>query len=170
VQHQDARLRNVGDNTHELHAMKTILLTLILISNVSAFTTEKEIRTFGFYSDATSINGGPPVGYTLQLWKYKESLIGRLIYNEGLFGVSISGFIDNVKYNPEKNAIRFESNLNGAIVKFRGKLYSNNIVGNYTWPDRTNKNVSLMSCCLDDEINIDYNAFADWIKMWEQLK
>lgn len=142
--------------------IKTILFTLILICNVNAFSLEKDVIKFGFYSNAISFAEEQPVGYTLQLWKYKGSIIGKLIYNEGCFGVNYSGFIDNVKYSPGRNAISFESNLNGTIVKFRGKINSNSIVGNFIWPDRINKNVLLTSCCLDDEINVDYNTLADW--------
>ncbi len=82
--------------------MKITLFFLIIISNVIAFTSDNELKTFGFYTNEKSTNGELPIGYTLQLWKYNNTLIGVLRYNEGSFGINTSGFIDNVKYNSKK--------------------------------------------------------------------
>ena len=70
----------------------------------------------------------------------------------------------------KRNTISFESNLNGTPVWFKGNVFSDIVLGTYTWPDRVNKNVSLMRCCADSEINIDYNTLADWIDMLKLSK
>ncbi|MBG6111887.1 hypothetical protein IWX84_002778 [Flavobacterium sp. CG_9.10] len=69
---------------------------------LTAFDIEKEVKTFGFYSNEKSNDGEHSKGYTLQLWKYRNTLIGKLSYNEGLIGDQISNYISNVKYNSEK--------------------------------------------------------------------
>lgn len=150
--------------------MKKTFLIFSLFLIFTSFKPESEIKPFGFYSNEKSSDGEHSNGYTLQLWKYKNNLIGKLSYNEGQIGTQVSGFISNVKYNSEKETLIFESKLDEERIVFNGKISKNKVVGTYIWPTRLDKNQTLKMCCKDAQINTEYQTFDEWEKMWKQYE
>jgi len=150
--------------------MKKTFLIFSLFLILTAFNIEKEVKTFGFYSNEKSNDGEHSKGYTLQLWKYKNTLIGKISYNEGLIGDQISGYISNVKYNSEKETLYFESALDGEKINFNGKISSSKTSGTYTWKSRIDKNQYMNICCEDAQINVDYLTLKEWKEMWKEFE
>lgn len=150
--------------------MKKTFFIFSIFLILTAFNIEKEVKTFGFYSNEKSNDGEHSKGYILQLWKYKNTLIGKISYNEGLIGNQISSYVFNVKYNEEKGILYFESTLDGEKIKFNGKISKSKTFGTYTWPSKIDKNQSMKICCDDAPINIDYQTLNEWKKMWEEFE
>lgn len=148
--------------------MKKAFFVLAIFLILTAFNTEKAIKTFGFYSNEKSNDGEHSQGYTLQLWKYKNTIIGKISYNEGLIGDNISGYIANVKFN--KEMLYFESTLNDEKIKFNGKISKTKIFGTFTWPSQVDKDQLMKLCCNDAPINVDYATLNEWKKMWYKFE
>lgn len=147
---------------------KTFILFYISILCFS-FEINNEVRKFGFYSNEISTDGEHSHGYTLQLWKYKNSLIGKLSYNEGLIGDQVSDYISNVNYNSKNGSLYFETALDNEKVNFNGKILKSKIIGTFKWNSKITNKESLGICCSDAEINIDYRTLDKWKKMWQRF-
>ncbi len=148
---------------------KTVILFFVFLL-VSAFNSESEVKTFGFYANEKSFDGEHSKGYTLHLWTYKNALIGWISYNEGLIGDQISGDISNVKYDQKRGTLSFESVLEGEKIKFSGKISKAEASGTFTWASKMDKKQTMESCCEDAPINRDYPTLKDWEKMRENFK
>lgn len=143
---------------------------LISLALILLLHPENEVKTFGFYSNEKSNDGEHSIGYTLQLWRYKNTLVGKVSYNEALIGDHSSGFISNVKYDPKRKTLSFDSILGKENVSFSGKIISSRISGAFTWARHKDQNQSLKSCCKDAEINKDYLTLSEWKKMWQKFE
>ncbi len=76
--------------------MKKAFFILSIFLILTAFNTEKEDKNIWLLFKQKSNDGEHSLGYTLELWKYKNTLVGKVSYNKGLIGDQISGYISNV--------------------------------------------------------------------------
>jgi hypothetical protein len=148
--------------------MKKIIIALFLFFSLSL---NAQVKKLGFYTNEVSKDGEHSTGYTLQLWKYNDMIIGQVSYNEGLIGDQISNFISNVQYDPESKSFSFQSKLGDSLLEFVGNIYKTEVLGAFKWNSiKATKRKSLKICCEDAEINIDYKSFEDWKQMWKQFE
>ena len=149
--------------------MKNIIL-LISFFIFSNFSVNDQVKKFGFYTNEKSSDGEHSIGYTVQLWKYQNSFIGKMAYNQGLIGDQEEGFIKNVKYNMTSGDLNFDSELSGEKITFIGKINDRKLVGTITRKNRADKNQTLTKCCSDAPINVDYPTIKAWQNMWKQFE
>ena len=150
-------------------SMKNLLLLLSLLFFTSSFI-DNDVKRFGFYSNEKSTDGEHSLGYTIQLWKYDNNIIGKIEFNEGLIGDQVGGFIENVKYNSKTGNLIFQSQLDTEKITFIGKVYKAKIIGKVIWKTKTDKNQVLEKCCNDAEINRDFPTIKDWKSMWQKFE
>lgn len=146
---------------------KNIILLFVLIS----ISLNAQVKKIGFYSNEVSKDAEHSVGYILQLWKYKDKIIGQISYNEGLIGDQISNFISNVQYDAKSKSFSFQSKLGNSHLEFIGKLYKSEVLGSFKWNStKATKQESLKICCKDSEINVDYKSLEHWNEMWKEFE
>ena len=147
--------------------MKKITIALLICFSLSL---QAQVKKFGFYTNERSGDGEHSFGYTFQLWKYNNTIIGKVSFTEGLIGDQVSSFISDVHYNPETNAISFVSKIDNTPLEFNGTIYKSEIRGVFKWNlKKVTKLETLKLCCKDAEINVDYKSFEDWKAMWKQF-
>ena len=118
---------------------KLILATLLLYMPSSLFDalyaaapTSQSVIRVGYYEKLESTTSGHCHGYSIYLWKYKDTLFGLLHRHQGLCGDPPCGVLDEIKLNPANKRISFKVDMAETRYSFSGTLDKELLTGTIT--------------------------------------
>jgi hypothetical protein len=93
-----------------------LIATLVAITRSSAIAQDptRSIRALGEFSNMR-LTEEHAYGYSVQLWRDGDSLIGLFLASEGLQGDTPTGALENVKYDPRTGSLSFAAKLSMGV-------------------------------------------------------
>jgi len=108
--------------------LRVIGSMMLLLATSTTFA--QDIRPLGFFENVHSSDGGEHCyGYSLQLWKYRDRLLGLLDIHQGLCGDPPCGVLQDAFLNVETGRLTFRSQIIGEAWDFAGTLKLDSVVG-----------------------------------------
>jgi hypothetical protein len=95
------------------------LLVAGAVVSVSGQNPERPIRTVGEFSNMRYTEEHA-YGYSVELWRDGDSLIGLLLVSEGLQGDTPTGLLENLKFDSRTGALSFTAKLTTGLVLLPG--------------------------------------------------
>ena len=129
--------------------IRSLLVAVIAWTCVGSVQAANEsVKFFGDYSHVESSTGEHCDGYSVTLWKHKDSLIGFIDHHRGLCGDPPTGILEEVSYTASTGSLSFTAKLSDGcifiqksrqcvptkdIVKFKGTLQRQVLEGMISW-------------------------------------
>jgi hypothetical protein len=96
-----------------------ILLSIAAASALFAQDSGRPVRAIGEFSNMR-FTEEHAYGYSVQLWRDGDSLIGLFLASEGLQGDTPTGMLENVKYDSRTGALSFAARLTIGLAVLPG--------------------------------------------------
>ena len=188
-----ATQRRNGMNFREIACF--IVLTIIMAIPCAGEdkTSGGRVEFLGEYVDLSSSGDGDHCGgYTVSIWKYKESLIGILNFYAAMCADPPSGIMQDISYSAQTGSLSFKAKLSVGLAEisppkrskdlfeFNGTFREGKLEGVMTWTDHnrdvpvlyqqkkiTLKDVNLTS--FPKGIDKSFETYADWEKYIEPI-
>ena len=119
--------------------IKLILATLLLYPPSSLFDplyadapASRSVVRVGYYEKVEATPSGHCNGYSIYLWKHKDTLFGLLHRHQGLCGDPPCGVLDEIKLNPTNKRISFKVDMAETRYSFSGTLDKELLTGTIT--------------------------------------
>ena len=101
---------------------------MLLLASSTAFS--QDIKPIGFFENVHSSDGGEHCyGYSLQMWIYRDQLLGLLDIHQGLCGDPPCGVLQDTFLDVETGRLTFRSQINEEAWDFEGTLKLDSVVG-----------------------------------------
>ena len=108
--------------------LRVIGSLMLLLSASTVFA--QDIRPLGSFENVRSSDGGEHCyGYSLELWQYRDRLLGLLDIHEGLCGDPPCGVLEDVFLDGNTGRLAFRSQIIGEAWDFAGTLKRDSVVG-----------------------------------------
>ena len=122
-------------------------------------------------------------GYTAELWREHNRILGLFLWSEGLMGDTPTGLLEDVRYEPRTASLSFLARLTTGLfsnrqfsmvpsrdmVRFRGTLKGRHLRGtleisNALTPEAAPKRekVDLTLSKKESDVMIDAKSYSDW--------
>lgn len=144
---------------------RPVLLALLLFLQPVA-TRVDQLQYLGSFHNVSSNDGGEHCGgYSLGLWKYRDSVLGLLDVHAGLCGDPPCGVIRDVSLDSKTGRLEFWSLINGQTIQFQGRLTRESIDGAF--------NAERVRLAQDrDRMSSSFEPDRDilaWCKFWSSV-
>jgi hypothetical protein len=165
---------------------QTIIALLIIFGAAKAIANDAPVVSYGEFTNLHSSTGEHCSGYNVELWTYKDNLVGFLSNSEGLCGDSPTGVLEHIDYVPSTGALSFSvkismgcSDLNEKreciyskdLFSFKGKLSQHRLKGTMTWYDPdTKRNFRSENITLKRSSDSSYMQRYESLERWEAAK
>ena len=162
-----------------------VLFALIPLCISNARASDNRVEFIGEYSHIESATGEHCTGYSVTLWKYKDSLAGFLYHHRGLCGDPPMGILEGTTYSVSTGSLSFNVKLSdGSIfqagrevptkdkVTFKGKLHGQMLEGVVSWYWEGNtqsirsENVTLKAENPKNSPHRSFDNYDEWMKYW----
>lgn len=152
---------------------KLILATLLLYLSNSLFDalyaaapTPQSVAHVGYYEKIESTTSGHCHGYSIYLWKHRDTLFGLLHRHQGLCGDPPCGVLDEIKLNPANKRISFKVDMAETRYSFAGTLDKELLTGTITEQWQGSPSVQEESVRLqrqkDDGLEEQFDSLEAW--------
>jgi hypothetical protein len=122
--------------------MRTLLLLAALAQATAAVTVVGEFSNMRYTEEHA-------YGYTVQLWREGDRLVGLFLCSEGLAGDTPTGMLDQTQFDPANGKVSFRAKLTTGVAypspgqeapsrdlfEFRGRLEKTALAGTLTRSD-----------------------------------
>jgi len=106
--------------------MNKLLTLIIIFIGVTAYAQERvkpfPVEVLGYFTNMNHTDEHS-YGYSIQLWKQEDHLLGFFLAAQGVSDDTPTGFLENIRYSPDDHSLSFRARLTaGYRIDVEGKM------------------------------------------------